>query len=183
MPTAIEFFLDEPTAGVIRQIWREIAEAEISSYLHTSGIRPHVTLAVGERVDEPGGASRLRHFAAQTPPLSLTFAHLGISPGETPNLFLTPIVTDELLRLHRSLHEQFAGLIEAPSERYQPGRWTPHCTLIERVPSDVLCRAVEVCRRASLPLEARLDEIGIVSWRPVRQHCAFPLGPAQSASE
>ena len=48
MPVAIEFFLDEPSADVVREIWRQIAEAGISSHLHTSGIRPHVTLAASD---------------------------------------------------------------------------------------------------------------------------------------
>ena len=64
MPVAIEFFLDEPSAQVVRGIWRQIAEAGISAHLHTSGVRPHVSLAVGARVDGAAVEARLRDFAA-----------------------------------------------------------------------------------------------------------------------
>lgn len=174
MPVAIEFFLDDASATVVRETWRALAEAGVSAYLNESGVRPHLTLTAGSGVDATT-ESRLRDFAAETPPPSVTFASLGVSPGEQPNLFLTPIVTADLLDLHRRFLDRFAGLIAAPSERYAPGRWVPHCTLVEHVSSDLVARAVEVCRRSPLPLEARLVEIGVVEWRPVRQICAFNL--------
>jgi len=175
MPVAIEFFLDDASANVVRQVWRDIAESGISPYLSASGVRPHLTVAVGERVDEPAVESLLRRFAANTAPRAVAFAGLGVSPGEHANLYLTAVVTADLLDLHAGFYGEVEGLLEASSERYRPGRWVPHCTLVEHVPADLVPRAVEISRRAPLPLEARLVEIGAVTWRPVRQICAFPL--------
>src|SRR5258708_11273734 len=105
MPVAMEFFLDESSAGVVRQIWREIAEAGISPFLHTSGVRPHLTLAVGETIDGSGVDAVLRRWAAQTAPLSVSFASLGPTPTESTNRDLTAVATTGLLRLHAGLHE------------------------------------------------------------------------------
>jgi 2'-5' RNA ligase len=175
MPVAIEFFLDEPSAAVVRQIWKEIAEAGISSYLHTSGIRPHLTLAVGKGIDELGVEALLREWATETAPLDVTFAGLGLTPSENANVFLTAIVTADLLALHAALHARVAGLVDSSWQRYHPGRWVPHCTLAERVPGDLLGRTLEVVRRAPLPLDARLVEIAVVEFGPLRHRFSIPL--------
>jgi 2'-5' RNA ligase len=175
MPVAIEFFLDEPSAGVVRQIWREIAEAGVSPYLHTSGVRPHLTLAVGESVDGPAAEVAMREWAAARPPGSTTFNNVGVTSSEFANVFLPAIVTADLLALHAELHRKVAGLFNAPSERYLPGRWTPHCTLVERVPSELLGKTFAIIRKTQLPLEAHFSEVGLVDFSPLRQRCAVPL--------
>src|SRR5438874_10911127 len=100
MPVAIEFFLDEPSAQVVRGVWRQIAEAGISAHLHTSGVRPHLSLAVGARLDGAAVEAGLRDFAAATPPLPIAFAGVGVAPLDPPNVFLIAVVTTNLLDLH-----------------------------------------------------------------------------------
>src|SRR5438105_6966005 len=97
MPVAIELFLDEPSDQVVRGIWRQIAEAGISAHLHTSGVRPHLSLAVGGRVDGAAVEAQLRDFAAATPPRSIAFAGVGVAPLDPANLFLIAVVTADLL--------------------------------------------------------------------------------------
>ena len=175
MPVAIEFFLDEPAAGVVRQIWREIAEAGISSYLHAGGVRPHLTLVVGESVDGPAAEAAMREWAAVTPPGSTTFANVGVTTSGLANVFLPAIVTADLLELHAALHRKVVGQFNAPSERYTPGRWTPHCTVVERVPGDLLGKTIEIIRQTRLPLDARFSEVGLVDFSPLHQRCSVPL--------
>jgi 2'-5' RNA ligase len=176
MPVAIELFLDEPSANVVRQIWREIAEGGVSPYLHTSGIRPHLTLAVGSQVDGPAVEAVLREWAAVTAPFQVFFTGLGLTPSAPANIYLTAVVTSNLLERHADLQQKLSGgLVETPSERYLPGRWVPHCTLSERVPADLIGRALEIARRAPLPLTANLAEIGLVNFSPLLQRATFPL--------
>jgi 2'-5' RNA ligase len=175
MPVAIELFLDEPGAEVVRQIWREIAAAAISPYLAESGVRPHVTLAVGDRVDAPAVQAVLFDWAAATAPREVQFRGVGLTPAEQANIFLTPIITADLLQLHAELHRKVTGLIERSWERYLPGSWNPHCTLVERIPPNHVGRTLEIVRNAKLPLLARLGEIGLVEFIPLRQVAVYPL--------
>ena len=99
MPVAIEFFLDETSAQVVRGIWRQIAEAGISAHLHTSGVRPHLSLAVGARLDGAAVEARLRDFAARTPSLPIAFA--GVETGAK--------MLVGLIALTRPYVAQFAG--------------------------------------------------------------------------
>lgn len=175
MPVAIELFLDEPSANVVRQIWRQIAEAGISSHLYESGVRPHLTLAVGDRVDSPSVETMLREWGSSNHSRQMTFNGLGLTPSERANVFLTPIVTEDLLELHWDLHDKLEGLVVSPSTRYLPGHWVPHCTIVERVPPIDLARTIEIARSAPFPLEARLVEIALVEFSPFLHRAAFPL--------
>lgn len=175
MPVAIEFFLDEPSADVVREIWRQIAEAGISSHLHTSGIRPHVTLAASDAVDGPAVESVLREWATANQPRPMTFNGVGLSTAERANVFLTPVVTGDLLELHRELHGKLEGLLVSPWARYLPGHWVPHCTAVERVPSVDLARTIEIVLSATFPIDARLVEIALVEFSPFLHRVAFPL--------
>lgn len=175
MPVAIEFFLDEPSADVVRQIWRQIAEAGISSHLHTSGIRPHLTLAASDAVDGPAVETVLREWGAANRPRSLIFNGVGLSTSERANIFLTPIVTTDLLELHRDLHGKLEGLLVSPWTRYLPGHWVPHCTIVERIPSSQLARTIEIARSTAFPVEAHLVEIALVEFSPFLHRVAFPL--------
>jgi hypothetical protein len=175
MPVAIEFYLDEPAAGVVRQIWREIAEAGVSPYLHTSGVRPHLTLVVGEGVDGPAAESSLRAWAAVTQPGTITFNNIAVTSSELANVFLPAVPSIDLLSLHADLQRRVAGLFTAPSDRYLPGRWTPHSTLVERVPGDLLGKTLEIIRKTRLPLEASYSSVGLVDFSPLRERCEVPL--------
>ena len=52
----------------------------------------------------------------------------------------------------------------------------PHCTLAMDFTEDLTPTALAIARHAPLPLTGRLDRIGIVEFRPVKQLCAFALG-------
>lgn len=183
MPVAIEFFLDERSADVVRRIWRQIAEAGISSHLHTSGVRPHLTLAASDAVGDPAVEAALREWAAATQPRALTFNGVGLSTSDPANVFLTPIITADLLALHQELHHRIEGYLVEPWARYLPRRWTPHCTLIERVPASQLAQTIEIARAAPLPLEARLIALALVEFRPFRLRTTFPLEGQRNAGE
>jgi len=175
VPVAIELFLDDPSAEVVRQIWRQIAEAGISSHLHNSGVRPHLTLAVSDSVDGPSVEAVLREWGAANRPRPMTFNGVGLSPSERANVFMTPVVTADLLELHRDLHSRVEGLLVSSWTRCLPGHWVPHCTIVERVPPNDLARTIEIVRSTVFPIEAQLVEIALVEFSPFLHRVAFPL--------
>ena len=52
----------------------------------------------------------------------------------------------------------------------------PHCTLAPDLAPDQFVTALEIARRARLPLECRLVEIGLVEFRPVSHLISRALG-------
>jgi 2'-5' RNA ligase len=172
MPYAIELVLDPETAAVVQRAWRELADAGIE-YMAASGARPHVSLGIWETLDHEAAEAELKRFAAETPPVSLTLASVGLFPGVA--VFLAPTVTAELLELHAGFHRRFGPLGRAPWDHYRPGIWVPHCTLAMELAPGRFSDALAIAARTPLPLEARLIEVGIVEFRPVKELMTCPL--------
>ncbi len=173
MPYALELALDPASAAIVHRVWQELGDAGID-YMARSGAHPHVSFGIWETIDREGAQAELARFAAETPPVSLTFASVGLFPRAA--VFLAPTVTADLLELHAGFHRRFARFGRAPWEYYRPGVWVPHCTLAMELGADRLGDALAIAGRAPLPFEARLVEVGIVEFRPVKQLVSCPLG-------
>lgn len=176
MSVAVAMYLDPEAEARIKGIWRELAEKHVSSHMLDSGWRPHISLAVFDHLDIEDARNRLASFAAGIPPFPITLSSVGRFSGENDVLFLSPLMSEELLRVHRDFHRLFECHRDAEWEYYLEHRWVPHCTLAERLPNDSIPKAVEIGRGISLPIEARIIEMAIVEFRPVRELSSFRLG-------
>ncbi|MGH7346800.1 MAG: 2'-5' RNA ligase family protein [Candidatus Rokuibacteriota bacterium] len=116
----------------------------------------------------------LSAFAAQTAPVRLTFASVGLFPGVA--IFLAPTVSAELVGLHVGCHRRFGHLGRASWDHDRPGSWVPHGTLATNLEPDRFGSALAIAGRVGLPRECRLVEIGIVEFRPVKHLVARALG-------
>jgi 2'-5' RNA ligase len=166
MPYAVELALDLRSAAAVRRAWRELADAGIG-YVAGSGARPHLTLGIWDTIDHERAEAVVTRFAAETAPVRLTLASVGLFPGVA--VFLAPTVTTDLLDLHAGFHRRFDRLGQGSWDHYRPGTWVPHCTLATDMEPGQFAGALAIAGRVPLPLECRLVELGIVEFRPVRQ--------------
>jgi len=118
MPYALELAVDGAAAAAVRRVWRDLDNAGIS-YMARSGAWPHVSLGIWETIDRTACESELTRVAAETAPLPITLASVGLFP--TVAVFLAPTVTAKLLDLHADVHRRFACLGTAPWHYYEPG--------------------------------------------------------------
>lgn len=158
MVHSIELLFDRDTEAAIRRIWADLATADIPSQAPAS--RPHVTLAVAERI-APDVDALLRPVAQRLP--------LGCAVGASllfgrSNAVLARLIlpTAELLALHAEVH-RICGpyLLPAPMPNSLPGQWTAHVTLARRVGGAQLGRALRIAGR---PLEIRGSFAGLRRW-------------------
>jgi 2'-5' RNA ligase superfamily len=89
---------------------------------------------------------------------------VGIFPGDV--IFFGPVVTDELLKLHRRFHAAFAHFSDSCWAHYHPGVWVPHVTVAMNVKNVSI--AVEEVMRDWKPVSAKLDALRLIEFRPVR---------------
>lgn len=146
MVHSIELVFDPDTEAAIRRIWADLAGAGIPSQAPAS--RPHVTLAVAERID--ADVDELLRPAAQRLPLDCSVG-APVLFGRANVVFARVVVpTDELLDLHAEVH-RLAGphLMPAPMSNSLPGRWTAHVTFARRVGGPQLGRALRIAGRPS----------------------------------
>ena len=147
MVHSIELLFDPDTEATIRDIWDALASAGIPSQAPAG--RPHVTLAVADRIAEEADA-QLRPVTERLP--------LGCAVGASlvlgrSNAILARLIvpTAEVLDLHAEVH-RLSGehLAPAPAPNSLPGHWTPHVTLARRVGGPALSRALRIAGRPPL---------------------------------
>jgi 2'-5' RNA ligase len=174
---AVELFFDADGDAAVRRVWQQIGGPVLAS----PTARPHITLAVYGQVEPEPFAAALADWAASARPLDLHLASIGVFPGEARVLFFAPVVTAELLELHRGFHVAFERRGHESWPLYAPGRWVPHCTLAMEIDSAALHRGLDAARAAPLPIPVRLSAVGLVEFRPVVERAVVPLGAVPQA--
>ena len=158
MVHSIELLFDRDTEAAIRHIWDDLASADIPSQAPAG--RPHVTLAVAERI-APDVDALLRPVAQRLPLACAVGASLlfGRSNAVLARLI---VPTTELLELHAEVH-RISGphLLPGPMPNSLPGQWTAHVTLARRVEGAPLG---PVLRLAGQPSEIYGNLAGLRRW-------------------
>ncbi len=146
MVHSIELVFDPDTEAAIRRIWEGLASAGIPSQAPAS--RPHVTLAVAERIDPE--VDELLNPIAQRLPLGCAIG-APVLFGRANVVFARVVVpTSELLALHAEVHRVcLPHLAPGPMANSLPGQWTGHVTLARRVGGHQLGRALRIAGRPS----------------------------------
>ncbi len=144
MVHSIELVFDPDTEAAVRHIWAELADAGIPSQAPAS--RPHVTLAVAERIHPDVDA--LLAPVARRLPLTATIG-APVLFGRANVVFARLVVpTGELLALHAEVHRLCRPHLEPASmSNSLPDQWTAHVTLARRVGGHQLGRALRIAGR------------------------------------
>ena len=175
MPFAVQLYFDAVTETAIRDIWRELAERGISTYMYTSGNRPHISLAIYQEIEVGVCQDRLKTFAGAYPTFQSIMPNLGIFPSQASVLFVGPTVTPQLLDIHNRVHTLLSDIGSAPVSYYLPGYWNPHCTLAMDLPPENVPPAVSVSMSLSFPIACQVEEIGLIEFRPVKELFTYKL--------
>lgn len=175
MTLAIPLYFDQVTETAIQAVWQVLADRQIAPYMVSSGIRPHITLAIFRDVDRYSCQQILSPLVDDLDPLPVTFTHLGVFPTPSPVVFLAPTVTQELLDLHRTVYELLDKVGDQPDPFYLPGAWVPHCTLAVEFESSQISPAVEAARSMILPLRGWASELCLIEYPPVNHIFSLPM--------
>jgi 2'-5' RNA ligase len=147
----------------------------VGTHTASSGEKPHISLAVFDRLDVQSAQQKLSSFAKNNHAFPLTLLNLGVFPGVENVLFLSPSWSGELLELHRKFHDLFASSTSEEWPYYKTDSWVPHCTLEEKVALAPLKEGLDLCSKINLPISVSVEEVGLVGFQPLRRLCSFKL--------
>lgn len=153
------FLLDPQTEAALRAGWQSVAGAGLSSFMSGLDYPPHMTLFLSERMDRPALREAFQALAGKTQPFPTTFAALGVFPGESGVVFLSPIVNQALLDLHAAFWRAAETHVQEIPAYYSPGQWVPHITLAFAIPPAQLGAVTGVLARAPLPQHGQITGI------------------------
>jgi 2'-5' RNA ligase len=160
MAHALELFFDPNSEAEIKRVWDRLEAAGLPSLATRTHRRhrPHVTLAVAERIE----ATRLQNGRDR-----LVATHLDLtlhSPAvfqRSGVLYLSVVPTLALLRLHQQVHAALQDSLVAPWGAYSVGAWVPHCTLAQGLTRQQLARGIDLLHDQPL-VEAHVTGAGIL---------------------
>ncbi len=142
---SVEVIPDAATEAVVVEQWHRLIEAGLpSAGRHSSpSNRPHVTIAVRERLD-PGTVETLRDAPGASLPLDLRLGGAVVFAAGERFVLARPVVVSRALL---DLHAECVGVVGPPPPEYAVtavDRWTPHVTLARRMTADQVGRALAV---------------------------------------
>jgi hypothetical protein len=169
MAHSVELLFDADTEAALRRIWDELAGADMPARAPAG--RPHVTLAVAERIMPD--VDQLLAPVAQRLPLACTVGAPLLFGRSYAVLARLIVPTAELLALHAEVHQICAPyLLPGPMPHSLPGQWTAHATVARRVGGPQLEQAVQV---AGEPPEIHGALAGLRRWDGT-ERVEYPLG-------
>jgi 2'-5' RNA ligase len=166
MTLAIPLYFDAKTEATIQAAWKELADQDVAPYMFSSGIRPHLTLAIYRDIDRHACQTVLSPLIENLDPLKITFSYVGIFFTPAPVVFLAPTMTRGLIDLHETVNKLLDQVGDTPDPYYLPGQWVAHCTLAVEFDAGMVNRAVEIARKTVLPLSGWAAELCLVEFPP-----------------
>jgi 2'-5' RNA ligase len=158
MVHSIELLFDDATEAAINRIWDDLATADLPGRVPAG--RPHVTLAVAERIAPD--VDELLWPVSQRLPLACTVGAPLLFGSSNAVLARLIVPSAELLALHAEVHRVCGPyLVPGPLPNTLPGQWTAHVTVARRVGGPQLERAFQL---AGQPSEVRGNLAGLRRW-------------------
>lgn len=220
MPYAVKLLFDAEGETRVRRIWETLKAAGLSNYMVDSGSRPHIALAVYDRLksqDSQGSrcsqgiessqahlngagqelywevngsqgnhacqgnrgyadkdqwskiheirfCKRLGEFAVRWAPFTIRFGSIGSFPMSGGTVFLAPVLSEDLLMIHRYFHCCFDDLKGNQWEHYRPSMWVPHCTLSTNTEDCAVPDIVRLVLEKFRPFAVEISAVSLVKF-------------------
>lgn len=159
---AVDLFLDEKSSEYIKSIWRELSKNKIGSGLdNVKLLEPHITLAIYDEIDDMGDfVKRLEDFSKGLKSMKSRFDILGSFPT-TGTCLISPMITEEILSMHRDFYKVMKDYDYSAREFYKPERWNPHCSLASGLSLEELKKVLDYSLNVFVPFEGAFYGIGL----------------------
>jgi 2'-5' RNA ligase len=179
MSYAVVLYLDPASEEAVQAVWQGLANAGVDRSMHDAGIRPHITLADSDHVDQAALEAATEHFAASLLPFRLTLSSIGLFATAEGVLFYGVTMSRGLLEAHAEYSRIFAYHARQPNAYYRLGAWVPHCTLAIGLEPERVGEAIDIAARAPLPIHGSVHEMALIrtgEGRPPQTLASFRLG-------
>jgi hypothetical protein len=176
MPYAVVTYFDKKSDQTIRNIWKELADADVCSYLYESENSPHIKLGMYDELNVEKTKEILEEVSKTTKRQRVHFKNIGIYPHEKPIVFLDMSVSGCLLEFQKQVCALFeSNAHEIGSNYFEPGIWKPDCFLTVSIEREKVYKAIDLLMRLKLPFDGFIERIGLIEFHPARQIFSYRL--------
>jgi len=174
MAFGVSAWFDANSERHVREIWRCLHEKGIDSTLHAGPYRPHITFGIFDSLDVSRFVTAMQKELHEFGPLPFILPSVGIF-NEPLAGFFNVTVTEQLLRIHKLIHQTMSTHGSDPVLYYLPNRWNPHCTLAPMLTPETLPEFVRHTTALSLPIAGIIDRVGIIDTPAEIELAEIPL--------
>jgi 2'-5' RNA ligase len=160
MSLAVCLLVDDPADAAIRELWRRLEEAGITSLAtHTHGRHvPHLTLAALRTYRIPDVQRALAAVSSASPGV----LHLdALGAFRRSRCWLAPAASADLVVRQEAVVEAVLGTGAELHRHYRPGMWLPHLTLAPRLHTADLPALARIVYDV-LPLSAPVSRAALI---------------------
>jgi 2'-5' RNA ligase len=178
MPYAIEVNFDRTSEQHLRDLIKSLADEHGAGVLTELDSRPHISLAVLDRVEPAALCDVVARSIGQICTIPVRLSATGAFPGPTGIVFVAPAASRALMEMHFHFYKALLAEGMTSQEHYSPDHWVPHCTVAIDLPNEEVPKIVDIVRQAPIYRQAYLESITVVEFRPVRELRSYALSPA-----
>ena len=166
MDYAIELVFDEESQRKIN----ELRNILISNGVHDEAVKlNHVSIGDYHTDDIDVLKEKVFEFSKTIKPFELKLVSVGTFMTRENVIFLEPIMTEELMDIHKRFIEFMRDFDGDLNPYYDIDKWMPHTTISIRLSDDELFKGLKVLKEnIELPVVVKVDRIDIINY-PVNQ--------------
>ena len=173
---AVSLHFTQDVNEIIFNTMSSIADLTGNDFMIKNKVPPHVTIGAfhGTKETEEKLIQIVEEFSKTQPAGAVRFSEIGNFNQKV--LFLKPEKDDFLSEINQELHKIVLPEFEAGENGYYvPEIWFPHTTLATGLNQTQFSKALELAEKISLPLEAKIHDIGFYQCSPFLELKRFPI--------
>ena len=172
MSYSVELYFNECGENKLKELWKELYDLGISRFMHESGSRPHIALAVfdEEECDLKILKKSFKSTFTNTHEIDLIFSSIGIFPSEEGVTYVGIKPTIDLLEIHATYMNNIKNLsiVAQLWEYYTPEYWVPHCTMTIETTAEEQLMAIDVLRKRFRNFQVTVKSVALVKFYPYK---------------
>jgi len=162
MNYAIELVFDKDSQNTINHIRQQLSENGV----HDEAVKlNHISIGDYQTDNIEGLKRKVVEFSRTIKPFDLSLVSVGTFMTEENVIFLEPVMTEELMDIHRrfiNFMKDFDGKL---NQYYDIDKWMPHSTIAIRLSDKELFKGIELLKEIiKLPIKVKIEKIDIINY-------------------
>ena len=153
-------YFDDNSENKLKNMFQDLASLGAFPAVQKENRRYHITLAIYDSIDFEKSKKVLEKFCMNHNQFKLNLDFIGLFTGKENVIFASPIITYDLIKIHKAFHNEFSWLKESCWEHYIPESWQPHCSLTVTTQDAQFSEVLQIIRNKFRPVEIKTKSIG-----------------------
>ena len=162
MNYAIELVFDDESQKIIDNLRLELSKNGV----HDEAVRlNHISIGDYKTDNIEELKKKVTEFSKTIKPFELSLVSVGTFMTKENVLFLEPVMTDELIDVHKRFIEYMNDFDGVLNPYYDINKWMPHCTISIRLSDQELFKGIELLKEIiNLPIKVKVEKIDIINY-------------------